>query len=253
MRVTRPQQALRFEAHRLQALIFDVDGTLYDQRPVRAAMIWRLLRSHVGRPQEGRRVLRALKAYRHALEQLRYAAEADVAVAEAQLARASQLCGLPEDRILEAVRRWMEEEPLDLLLRARRDCVVDLLETARRRRLKLGVFSDYPAHRKLAAMDLLHFFDVVVTAHDSDVQRFKPHPRGLQVTLRRLGTPVDSALYVGDRREVDEVAAARAGLPSLLLESGVIGSLRNAGDASCQELTRAIAGAPREETHVTAL
>jgi HAD superfamily hydrolase (TIGR01549 family) len=186
--------------------------------------------------------MRALQAYRSAQEQLRDAADADGQIAEAQLACASKLSGIPAKTIHAVVRRWIEEEPLDLLRRARRHGIVDLLETARRRGLKLGVFSDYPALRKLEAMELLDFFDVVVTAQDPEVQRFKPHPRGLEVTLRRLGVRGEHALYVGDRRDVDEVVAARAGLASLLLDCSVAGSLHTARYTSCIELARVMGG-----------
>jgi putative hydrolase of the HAD superfamily len=119
-----------------------------------------------------------------------------------------------------------------------------LLRAAHRRRLRLAVFSDYPALRKLAAMDLLPFFDVVLTAQDAEVRRFKPDPRGLEVTLRRLETPGHRAIYVGDRPDIDGLAAARAGLHSLVLDHGRAWARRRAGDTPCVALARAIAAAP---------
>ena len=107
--------------------------------------------------------------------------------------------------------------PLNLLARSLHEGVVRLLQAARRRGLRLAVFSDYPATGKLAAMGIADFFDAAVSAQDPDVQRFKPDPRGLEVTLHRLGVEKQEALYIGDRPELDGVAASRAGVTSVII------------------------------------
>jgi FMN phosphatase YigB (HAD superfamily) len=67
-------------------------------------------------------------------------------------------------------------------------------------------------------MGMTEFFDVVVTAQDREIQRFKPDPTGLEVTLQRLGVRNDKAIYIGDRPEVDAIAATRAGLRHFILD-----------------------------------
>ena len=47
---------------RWKALLFDVDGTLYHQAPLRRAMSVRLLRHGIVRPLQGWRTLRTLSA-----------------------------------------------------------------------------------------------------------------------------------------------------------------------------------------------
>jgi phosphoglycolate phosphatase-like HAD superfamily hydrolase len=79
------------------------------------------------------------------------------------------------------------------------------------------VFSDYPAVPKLVAMGVANFFDIVVTAQDPEVQKVKPNPRGLEVTLERLGVEKHQALYIGDRPETDGAAAYSAGLACVIL------------------------------------
>ena len=59
--------------------------------------------------------------------------------------------------------------------------------------------------------------DVVVCAQDSEVQRFKPDPRGLHVALDRLGVPAERAAYVGDRADVDWPAARDAGMACFII------------------------------------
>ena len=215
----QPWEALRA---RLRAIVLDVDGTLYEQSRLRRRMAWRLARSHVGRPRALLRTVRIIRAYRAAQEQLRNAAPngLDLALAQRQLAQQQLAAGSVAAQLTEVERcvtRWMENEPLDLIPGCVRAGVRRFLEVARARGLQTAVCSDYPAARKLAAMDLLDAFPVIVLAQDRDVQRFKPDPRGLEVALARLQVAATEALYVGDRPDVDAVAAARAGMACVIV------------------------------------
>jgi HAD superfamily hydrolase (TIGR01549 family) len=202
----------------VKALIFDVDGTLYEQGPVRRAMLFRILRAHLTSPLDGWFVLRALQAYRNAQEVLRTTGLESDDIAGAQLRLAANRVGARADIISSLVARWMEQEPLPLVASAVRKGILEFLKKAKKCGLQLAVYSDYPADRKLAAMGMAEFFDVVVTAQDPAIQRFKPDPTGLEVTLQRLGVRNDEAIYIGDRPDVDAIAAARAGVQSFILD-----------------------------------
>jgi HAD superfamily hydrolase (TIGR01509 family) len=201
---------------RIRTIVFDVDGTLYRQSPLRRAMLWKLLAAALSNPFAAVGTFRALSAYRHAQERLR-GIEVDGAIAAAQLRLACERSGQSEDVVSRIVARWMEREPLPLLERYVEPALRGLLAAARERGIRLGVFSDYPAAAKLEAMRLSEFFDVVVTAQDAEVNRFKPDPSGLAEALRRLGAAPDEALYVGDRHEVDGAAARALGVPCIIV------------------------------------
>jgi len=204
----------------LKALIFDVDGTLYEQAPVRRAMLYRILRTNLTSPRQGVVTLRTLYRYREAHEQLRNIPPDSSGIAGTQLLLASKAAGVSPEMIASCVARWMEQEPLSLLGAWIRKGTVELLRAAKRSGLRLAVCSDYPADRKLAAMGIAAFFDIVVTAQDPEVQRLKPDPRGLEVTLQRLAVRRNEAVYIGDRADVDAVAASRAGIQHFILRAG---------------------------------
>jgi len=212
--VRRPR---RLDTSQLQALIFDVDGTLYRQRPVQCGMLWRLLSAHASHPVEGLLTLRVLRAYRRAQESLRAEWLTHGDAAQKQLQLASSWTGKTSGFVEACVARWMEQEPLSLVARSRYQGIVEFLEMARARGLRLGICSDYPPAAKLNALGIAHFFDVVVSAQDPEVQQFKPNPRGLETTLRRLGVGNLQALYIGDRPEVDAVAASSAGITCVMI------------------------------------
>lgn len=200
----------------MRALVFDVDGTLYPKFPLRRAMLFKLAKEAICRPSSSLPTFRALVAYREAQELLR---ESQVVgeIGGAQLRLACELSCQSEEFLRSVVARWMEREPLFVLERFVSPTLRALLTAARSRSIRLGVFSDYPAAEKLRAMRLAEFFDVTVTAQDPAVNCFKPNPRGLIETLRRLDSHTNEALYIGDRLEVDGRAAGAAGMRCVLV------------------------------------
>ena len=202
-----------------QAVLFDVDGTMYRQAPVRRAMMTKLARAHAARPVEGYRVLKILAAYRHAQEDLRSRGFAGDVGAE-QVRVAAERVGADPAAVRQLVERWMEVEPLPSVAASVRPGLVDALDAVTAAGARLGAVSDYPAVRKLEALGVRDRFDVVLSAQDSRVGAFKPDPKGLLVALDDLGVPPSQALYVGDRADVDLPAATAAGMRCVLVGGG---------------------------------
>jgi HAD superfamily hydrolase (TIGR01509 family) len=202
----------------VSVVIFDLDGTLYEQRPLRRAMAARLARTYVLRPVRGYRVLRILAAYRRAQEDLRGAALSDD-LARAQVELAAKTSGADPGTVEIVVDRWMTTVPLELLARFARPGVGTALTTLRSRGLRLAVLSDYPAASKLDALGLSDRFDLVASSDDPGIGTFKPDPRGLEVVLARLGVEGHEAVYVGDRLDVDAVAARAAGVRCVIVNA----------------------------------
>jgi FMN phosphatase YigB (HAD superfamily) len=202
---------------RLKAIILDVDGTLYDQALLRRRMGWRIACAHAAQPHVLFRTLRIIRAYRRAHEELRRTGPGQVDLALAQQRLAADSTGIEVAEIAPCVARWMEREPLAFIPGCVRAGARRFLAAAVARGLGLAVCSDYPASAKLTAMRLADLLTVVVPAQDPAVQRLKPDPRGIEVALARLEVTAQQTLYVGDRPEVDAVAAARAGVACVIL------------------------------------
>lgn len=207
---------LAIQAERPKAIVFDVDGTLYRQGPLRRAMLVRLLKAHALRPILGLRTFRVIAAYRKAQEHLR-GATAVVNVAEAQIQFACERTGASRDFVAACVARWMEQEPLALLGACVQPGLREFLLACKARGAQLGVLSDYPPEAKLKALGVADLFDVVLCAQSPQVGALKPSPRGILVALEMLGARPAESLYVGDRTDVDAPAAAAAGVPCAIL------------------------------------
>jgi HAD superfamily hydrolase (TIGR01549 family) len=200
----------------LKAIVFDIDGTLYRQSMLRRAMLARLLTVYARHPLRGWRTAGVLRAYRHAQERLRSTAtEGDIS--GAQITLTCQETHVDRRSVLDCVSRWMEQEPLQFLPQCLQPGVIEFLQACRRRGLRLGALSDYPAEAKLKALGLAAWFDVVLCAQAPDINVFKPHPRGLLVALERLGSTASETLYIGDRADVDGQTAEAAGVRCAIL------------------------------------
>ena len=199
----------------IRAIIFDVDGTLYDQRPLRWKMLRRLVGAHVARPVTGWRTAAVLRAYRRAQEDLRHQPRGNPAAKQAEIASAQT--GASPEFVRQCVTRWMETEPLPFLPACRYPGLVGFLKTCRLRGLRLAALSDYPAEAKLRVLGIADAFDLTLCAQSPEIGRFKPDPRGLQVALDRLSVTPEQAIYIGDREEVDAAAASAAGVACVII------------------------------------
>ncbi len=191
-------------------VVFDVDGTLYDQSRLRRAMAMRLL-SHLaltGRTS----TLKVLRAYRHAREAT---AEAEISGFEAAaLARAAMAGGMSVERARELVEEWMQRRPLLLLAGCRYQGVAELFAELRRRGTAIGILSDYPAADKMRAMGL--DADAIAFAGSPEISFQKPHPAGLRYLMEVKGKAPAETLLIGDRQDRDGEAGRRAGVDVLI-------------------------------------
>lgn len=194
----------------IRLVVFDVDGTLYDQR----AMRLRMLRELLGDVLRSRSltVPRIVRTYRRLREALGDAGAGDFE--DVLIARTAEKHGLARETVRAVVTEWIETRPLAHVRACRYPHVCELFAALKRQGKAIGVFSDYPAVEKLRAMELPA--DHVVAAGDTGVGFLKPHPRGLEVLMQAAGTGPAETILVGDRVERDGEAARRAGVTALI-------------------------------------
>ncbi|HEY7047089.1 MAG TPA: HAD family hydrolase [Jatrophihabitantaceae bacterium] len=97
--------------------------------------------------------------------------------------------------------------------------VAGCLQALRAAGLRLGVITNSdPVHqrRKLASVGLAEAFDVLVISGELGVG--KPSPEIFEHACRALGVSPSEALHIGDRLDLDALAAAGAGLRGVWLD-----------------------------------
>ena len=201
---------MKFDWDRIGLVVFDVDGTLYDQHALRYRMVPDLLLDAMRHRTLSK--LRVIKAYREMRERL---AEVEAEDFESQLLAATvESTGASELQIQAIVGEWMETRPLAYLRSFRYPGLDELFAGLKQSGKVIGVFSDYPARAKLDVLGLAA--DHVVSAPEARVGRLKPHPKGLQVLMADAGFSAAQTILIGDRVERDGYAAKRAGAASLI-------------------------------------
>jgi FMN phosphatase YigB (HAD superfamily) len=204
---------------RIRAVLFDLDGTLYRQAPMRSLMALELLTLPMSGGARALRSWRALRAYRRAQEQLR-SADAPGPAAAAQLAAAARRSGLPVEEVQRLVDEWLLVRPLKYLPLCRAKGLTRLVDLLAGAGVPAGVLSDYPAESKLRALGLSGRFSPVLWTGAPEVAALKPSPRGFLLACRSWRLAPGEVLFVGDRPDVDAAGASAAGMPCVIIGGG---------------------------------
>ena len=219
VRATPPPSPSRV---RVRAVLFDVDGTLYHQQPLRLLMAAEL----AALPIAGRSLRRArttwsvIGAFRRVREELRNHDDVAAPLDDLQYVLAAERSGVSRDVVEATVSEWIYRRPLKHLRRCRRRGFARFLASLRKHAIAAGAFSDYPVKEKLAALGVASHFSVSLSATDPEVNAFKPHARGFLRACELFGVPPGEVLYVGDRVDVDAGGAAASGMSCAILSRG---------------------------------
>jgi putative hydrolase of the HAD superfamily len=195
----------------IRLVAFDVDGTLYRQRPLRLRMGRDMVIHTIAKCD--RNAISVVRTYRRIRERL--AAEEVGEFERVLIAETAMATSMSPERVHAIVSEWIEMRPLRYLRSCLFSGVPQLFAGLQRAGKKIGIFSDYPATEKLAAMGL--------TAHHvvaaSDVGLLKPHAKGLQTLMSTARAMANETLFIGDRADRDGAAGRRAGVRILIKSS----------------------------------
>lgn len=194
-------------------VVFDVDGTLYRQRPLRLRMardilLFTLLKRDVN-------VIAVLAKYRHIRERL--ADEQAIDFERALITQTATATANSPDKVRSIVSEWVERRPLRYLAACRYPGLSQLFAGLRRSGKSIGILSDYPAEAKLEALGLTA--NHIVFAGDESIGLLKPHPRGLESLIAAAGVKPHETVVIGDRVDRDGLVAQRVGAQALIRSS----------------------------------
>lgn len=201
---------------RPKAIIFDVDGTLYDAGKLRLLLLSRFAFAHCFHPAQAAHTLKILRAYRRAHEELRRE-NCRITGPETQLAATGRLLRADPENLAPVLDEWFHRQPLSILPRCLRPGLIPLLDAAKSAGVRIAAYSDYPCREKLDAMRLTGYFEFALDPSTPLAGFLKPDPTGLRRALEIIGADPGKAVYIGDRHDLDGEAARRAGMRSLIV------------------------------------
>ena len=188
-----------------KAVIFDLDGTLYYQKPFRIKMMCYLVCRALSHPSCIKDIL-IIKKYREvrenwALHETECEYPSDMDLNNRQYLYVAKIKGTTPERVKKAVSFFMLEAPLKLLPQYRDEVI----------------YSDYPVEDKLKALGITA--DFCFTSADAGIGCMKPDPKGIRVILDTLGIGAGEAVMIGDRYEKDGLAAKANNMDYIIVSS----------------------------------
>jgi FMN phosphatase YigB (HAD superfamily) len=203
----------------ISVVIFDIDGTLYDQRALYRRMFAEAAAYCLRNPFRVKE-LKILCDFRR--ERRKRAGMAIDNLQDAQYAWGAEASGIPPDDARRIVDRWLFQRPLRHLPLCRHAGIVDFMEGLHSQGIRTAVYSDYPAREKLKALDLPD--TAAFSSVDRNIDCLKPNPKGLLVIVDTLGVSVDQCVFIGDRDDLDGECARQAGMKYLILDQSCSGT-----------------------------
>ncbi|MCB2075175.1 MAG: HAD family hydrolase [Novosphingobium sp.] len=194
----------------IRLVVFDMDGTLYDQRVLRMAMLRGLLLDAF--QQRSLKTVRSIAMFRRVREELAETESPDFAVRQYEWT--AERTGTSAESVRALVEEWIEKRPLRHLLSARFPGIDELLGRLRERGIVTAVWSDYPATEKMEALGLQA--DLIVSADHPEIGMLKPSPAGLRLIMEKMGCCAEETIMIGDRKERDGLAAETVGVRALI-------------------------------------
>ena len=201
----------------VHGILFDVDGTLYRQPPLRALMIFELIKFTLSNPFRGVKTLRVLRAFRQNREALRGLPWTQGSLEEIQYVQIANRMKIEVTFVKEIIDEWIMLRPLRHLKVCRRRGIEYFLKLCSDSRIRVGALSDYPTREKIKALGLNRWFDLHLCSTDPEINMFKPSPVGILLACKIWQVTPDKLLYVGDQLKIDGAAAEAAGARFVLV------------------------------------
>jgi putative hydrolase of the HAD superfamily len=190
----------------LDAVAFDLDGTLYPNYRFYFRLLPFIIREH--------KLLRAMGSARDTLRSAAhegrfYDLQARI-MADILKDDPGKIYTKTEQLIY---RGW---EPLFKKVRLFPQ-VPETLQALKSDGLKLGLLSDFPPYKKLEYLGLSDYWDVVLCSEETG--RLKPDPIPFMALSEALQVPPERILYVGNSVEYDIRGAKKAGFKAALVQN----------------------------------
>ena len=199
---------------KIKLVIFDVDGTLYNQKKMRIYMFIEIVLFLIMNPRKYNEI-KVLKEFR---EQREIQSNKNITnLKNSQYEWAAQKLKVEPLYVKKIVDEWIFKRPLKYLVKCRCDGVRMLFQKLKNQGIKIAIYSDYPSKKKIQVLGLSA--DLIVSSIDKNIDRFKPDPKAVLYILKKLRVnKPENCLFVGDRYDKDQACAENASVASLIIK-----------------------------------
>jgi FMN phosphatase YigB (HAD superfamily) len=194
-------------------IIFDLDGTLYNQRSLRLRvmfnLIFRLLTFRINRSE-----LKILSCFRKQRESHKGFSSPDLENIQYQWCE--EPTGKKATEIQRVIEKYMYEQPLKFIGKSIYPGVQQFMELLHKRGFHTAIYSDFPADKKLIALGIT--VDAVVSSTDQNISQLKPGNKAIEALCRQFNCLPGETLLIGDREDTDGESARMCGINFLKVD-----------------------------------
>jgi len=198
------------------AIIFDMDGTLYYQFPLRICMAFELSFYYLLHIKHYKELL-IIYSFRKMREQNRFINSNDFEETHYNLL--AEKYNVSTGMIKKLVNKWINEKPLRYVCFFRDHKIIELLKKLKFQQKKIIIYSDYPVKNKIEVLGLVEIVNYSFCASDSGIKCLKPDPKGLKYIINAISKPVEDILFIGNRYSRDGLCAKNVKMDYLILDN----------------------------------
>ncbi|WP_421943921.1 HAD family hydrolase [Pedobacter sp.] len=197
----------------IKLVIFDVDGTLYDQSKLRNKMIVALVGYYLLRPWK---YYELLIIYHFRKEREKKAGFTGENLYNEQFMWCASKVNLPVEKVKAVIDKWIFQFPNKYLKNCMYPGVKEIFNVLKANQIALAIYSDYDSKEKMASMGIEA--QLLVSSTDSTINSMKPLPKALNYIAERFNiNDKNNCIFIGDREELDGECAKNADIPFLLI------------------------------------
>lgn len=201
---------------KVKAIVFDVDGTLYNQNIFRVFLILDLLKHFISSPKKTLAALKVLRTYRKVHEEIRKDVNA-TDLYNIQIKKTADLHKIHFDDANKIMEDWFHTKPLKHFAYTKRKKLIETFKWFKENHIKTALLSDYPCENKAKALGILEYVDEIKSSMDVDIDKLKPDVKGFLRVAEILNLNPGEIIYVGDRYKIDIIGAKKAGYIPVLI------------------------------------
>lgn len=198
------------DTEKTKGIIFDLDGTLYEQRPVRRRMFVSLLKYYVLHIWQWRE-LYGIFVFRRIREMDEY----KYLAFEKQIEHVSRRVKINPRKLHDSIQYWMFQYPLFLIEKFKDEEILHFLHSEQDDGKKVIVYSDYPVEQKLDCLQVEP--DYMFYPGTNGIDSLKPSLKAMQCILSTVRLEPEELLFIGDRMDKDGESAKLVGMPFVLV------------------------------------
>jgi phosphoglycolate phosphatase/putative hydrolase of the HAD superfamily len=193
------------EISKYRLFIFDLDGTLYDQKKLRARIASGLISNFLKR-RISFAELKIIRSFRRQRENHKsYTSET---IHDDQYQWVRNDIDLPLDQIKYTIDKWMFWYPIQFIFAYRFPGLDIFFDTLRQNGKIIAILSDYPIGEKLQALNLAA--DAFLCSTDRQLNTLKPSAKGIAILCEQFNIPKEKTIFIGDREDTDGKSAEMA-------------------------------------------